>query len=69
MSALTDDEMQVALVDAIWVLPTQIDAFLDWLDESGLAQDTEDSLAAFRLLEVAKLMPESLKSDLRKKGY
>lgn len=56
-------------VAEVWRLPTSLEPFLDWLDDSGLAQDTEDSLAAFMELPVAKKMPATLKDDLRREGW
>lgn len=52
-----------------WTLGTNVDAFLAWLDDAHLAQDTEDALAAFMDLPAARQMPATLKDDLRSQGY
>jgi hypothetical protein len=68
MTATRPDQMELEILSG-WTLPTQVDDFLDWLDDSGLAEDTTDAIAKFMTLPAAKEMPESLKSDLRQKGY
>jgi hypothetical protein len=69
--AVADRQGDVELVETRtdWTLPMHVEAFLNWLDDSKLAQDTQDALDVFMRLPVAKKMPLALKDDLRADGY
>jgi hypothetical protein len=65
----TGGEPKFTAGDRAWVAPAKIEPFLDWLDDQEYAQDTNDAMVEFMKLQLAKLMPETLKDDLRREGY
>lgn len=69
VSALTDDELDPRPV-AEWHLPTDLPGFLAILRQTPSFGTTDhERVDAFMRGPAAKLMPETLKDDLRRGGF